>query len=125
MLIVIFAYTNTKNASTKQISFELNCGYYPRVSFKEDVDLRLGSCFANEQTKELRELIEVYCQNPLNAQKLQKRAHNKGVKSRSYAPGKKVWLNSKYIKIKRNKNLKNKFFGPSQSSMQWESKHTN
>ena len=46
------------------------------------------------------------------AQELQKRAHNKGVKSRSYAPGKKVWLNSKFIKTKRNRNLEAKFFGP-------------
>ena len=36
------------------------------------------------------------------AQKLQKRAHNKGTKPKNYASGKKVWLNSKYIKIKRN-----------------------
>lgn len=28
--------------------------------------------------------------------------------------GKKIWLNSKYIKIKRNKKLDNKFFGPFQ-----------
>ena len=28
--------------------------------------------------------------------------------------GKKVWLNNKYIKIKKNKKLKSKFFGPFQ-----------
>ncbi len=33
-------------------------------------------------------------------------------KSRSYAPGEKVWLNSKYIETKRNQKLENKFFGP-------------
>ena len=47
-----------------------------------------------------------------HAQELQKRAHNKGVKPRSYAPGKKVWLNSKYIKTKHNQKLEAKFFGP-------------
>ena len=46
------------------------------------------------------------------AQKLQKRANNKGVKPRSYAPNDKVWLNSKYIKIKQNWKLKAKFFKP-------------
>ncbi len=40
------------------------------------------------------------------------RAYNKGVKSCSYAPGEMVWLNSKYIKTKRNKKLESKFFGP-------------
>ena len=44
------------------------------------------------------------------AQELQKRAHDKGVKPRSYAPGKKVWLNSKFIKTKRNRKLEAKFF---------------
>ena len=43
------------------------------------------------------------CQKNLHhAQKLQKRAYNKGVKARSYALGEKVWLNSKYIKTKQN-----------------------
>ena len=41
-----------------------------------------------------------------------KRARDRGVKPRSYAPGDKVWLNSKYIKIKRNRKLEAKFFGP-------------
>ena len=31
---------------------------------------------------------------------------------RSYTPGEKVWLNSKYIKTKRNQKLEAKFFGP-------------
>ncbi len=34
------------------------------------------------------------------------------MKSHSYISGKKVWLNSKYIKTKRNKKLESKFFGP-------------
>ena len=43
-------------------------------------------------------------------QELQNRAHDKGVKPRSYALGDKVWLNSKYIKTKRNHKLEAKFF---------------
>ena len=34
------------------------------------------------------------------------------MKPRSYAPSKKVWLNSKYIKTKHNQKLEAKFFGP-------------
>ncbi len=56
--------------------------------------------------------MEVCCQNLLHIQKLQKKANDKKVKSRNYAPGEKVWLNSKYIKITQNKKLKNKFFRP-------------
>ena len=85
-----FAYNNTKNASTGHIPFELNCGYYPKVSFEENIDLHSRSRFANKLTMELRKLIEVYCPNLFHAQELYKRAHNKGVKSWSYAPGEKV-----------------------------------
>ncbi len=107
-----FAYNNAKNASTGHTPFELNCGFHPRVSFEEDVDPCSRSRSANELAEELRELMEVCCQNLLHAQELQKRAHDKGGKSCSYAPGEKIWLNSKYIKTKRNKKLENKFFGP-------------
>ena len=52
----------------------------------------------------------VYCENLHYAKELQKQAHNKEIKPRSYAPGKKIWLNSKYIKTKRNCKLEVKFF---------------
>ncbi len=51
-------------------------------------------------------------ENLQNAQELQKRYHDKHAKPRSYASGKKVWLNSKYIKTKQNHNLEAKFFEP-------------
>ncbi len=107
-----FAYNNTKNASTNHTPFKVNCGYHPKVSFEEDIDPRSRSHYANELAEELRELMEVCCQNLLHTQEPQKKAYDKGVKSGSYAPGEKVWLNSKYIKIKRNKKLEGKFFGP-------------
>ena len=45
----------------------------------------------------------IVCQKNLyHVQELQKQAQNKGVKPQSYTPGKKVRLNSKYIKTKRN-----------------------
>ncbi len=56
-----FAYNNAKNASTGDTLFELNCGYDPRVSFKEDVDPCSRSCSANKLAEELRELMEVCC----------------------------------------------------------------
>ncbi len=114
LFIVEFAYNNIKNASTGHTPFKFNCGYHLRVSFEEDIDPRSRSYSANKLAEELRKLMEVCCQNFLHAQDLQKRAYDKGVKSRSYAPGEKIWLNSKYIKTKRNKKLKSKFFGPFQ-----------
>ena len=33
-----FACNNAKNASTSYTVFKLNCGYYPRVSYKKDLD---------------------------------------------------------------------------------------
>ena len=55
------------------------------------------------------------CRDNLHhAQEFQKQAHNKGVKPQSYVPGDKVWLNNKYIKTKRKRKLKAKFFGPFQ-----------
>ena len=109
-----FAYNNAKNASSGHTPFKLNCGYHPRMSYKEDVDPRSKSKSADELSTELRELMIVCRENLHHAQELQKRAHDKGVKPRSYAPSDKVWLNSKYIKTKQNRKLKAKFFGPFQ-----------
>ena len=58
--------------------------------------------------------MTVCSKNLYHAQKLQKRAYNKGVKSQSYISDNKVWLNSKYIKTKQNQKLEAKFFGPFQ-----------
>ena len=82
------------------------------MSYKEKVDPRFQSKSVDKLSEKLRELIIIYCKNLYHAQELQKRAHDKGVKLGSYAPGEKVRLNSKYIKTKRNRKLKAKFFGP-------------
>ena len=107
-----FAYNNSKNVSTGHTSFELNCGYHPRMSYKKEVDPRSQSQSADKLSKKLRELMVVYCENLHHVQQLQKRAHDKGVKPRSYAPSEKVWLNSKFFKTKRNRKIEAKFFGP-------------
>ena len=55
----------------------------------------------------------IVCQKNLHyAQKFQKQAHDNGVKPQNYASGNKIWLNSKYIKTKRNHKLEAKFFEP-------------
>ena len=104
-----FAYNNAKNASIGHTLFELNCGYYPYISYEKDLNLRLKSRNMEELSSELQELMTVCQQNLCHAQKLQKQAHNKGVKPQNYAPGNKVWLSSKYLKIKRNCKLEAKF----------------
>lgn len=107
-----FAYNNIKNASTGHILFGLNFGYYSRISFKKEFNLRLRSQSTDELARKLRKLMEVYYQNLLHAQELQKNVYDKGGKSQSYTPSKKVWPNSKYIKTKEKKRLENKFFRP-------------
>ena len=109
-----FIYNNAKNASIGYTLFELNWGNHPRMSFKEDVDPRFQSKSADELSAELRELMIVCRENFHHAQELQKRVHNKEVKPQSYFPVEKVWLNSKYIKTKRNRKLEAKIFGPFQ-----------
>ena len=107
-----FAYNNAKNVSTGHTPFKLNCGYHPRVLFKEDTNPRSQSKKADELSVKLRELMIVCRENLQHAQELQKQAHNKGVKPKSYVSSDKVWLNSKYIKTKQNQKLGAKFFGP-------------
>ena len=81
------------------------------MSYKEDVEPRSKSKSADELSAELREVIIVCKKNLHYAQELQKQAHDKSVKLKSYAPGNKIWLNSKYIKTKQNRKLEAKFFG--------------
>ena len=70
------------------------------MSYKEEVDSHSKSKSSDKLLAELRELMIVCQKNLYHAQDFKKRAHNKGVKPRSYAPNDKVWLNSKYTKIK-------------------------
>ena len=107
-----FAYNNAKNASTSHTPFELNCGYHPCVFFKEDTDAYSRSKTADKLLAELQELMIICQENLYHAQELWKRAHNKDVKPKRYAPGDKVWFNSKYIKTKQNRKLEAKFFRP-------------
>ena len=57
--IIEFVYNNAKNASTGHMLFELNCGYYPRISYNKKVDPSFQSKSADELSAELRELMIV------------------------------------------------------------------
>ena len=104
-------YNNAKNTSTGNTNFKLNYGYHPRILYEEKVNLRSKSKSADELSAELGELMIVCCENFDHAQEFQKQAHHKGVKPKSYVPGDKIWLNSKYIETKCNQKLEAKFFG--------------
>ena len=104
-----FTNNNAKNASTSHSLFELNCGYHPRDLFENDINPCLKFRFTNKLAKKLKKLIDVYFQNLFHTRDLSKKPHEKRVKSRSYISNKNIWLNSKYIKTKKNKKLENKF----------------
>ena len=95
-----FLYNNAKNASSGYTPFKLNCGYHPRMLYKDDVNPCSKSKLVDNLSAKLREVIIVCRENLHHAQELQKRAYIKSAKPRSYAPSNKVWLNSKYIKTK-------------------------
>ncbi len=107
-----FIYNNAKNANTGHTPFELNYSYHLWASYEEDVNPCCQSKSADKLATKLRELMIVCRENFQHAQELQKRYHDKHAKPKSYAPSKKVWLNSKYIKTKQNHKLEAKFFGP-------------
>ena len=62
-----FAYNNAKNASIGHTPFELNCGYHPRVFYKEDLDPRSKSKTAEELSSKLQNLMAVCQQNLYHA----------------------------------------------------------
>ena len=72
MLMAEFVYNNTKNASTDNTLFELNYGYHLNVLLKSDANSRSRFYSADKLIKELRDMISIYQQNLLYAQKLQK-----------------------------------------------------
>ena len=59
-----FAYNNAKNASTGHTPFELNCEYYPQLSYEEDIDSCSKSKSTDELSAELQKLMTI-CQKNL------------------------------------------------------------
>ena len=82
--------------------------------YKKKVDLCLKLKSVDKLSAKLRRRIIICQENIYHSQKLQKQAQYKSVKPRTYVPSNKVWLNSKYIIIKRERKLEAKFFGPFQ-----------
>ena len=56
-----FVYNISKNACTDYTLFELNCGYHPRIFFKDKYDAHSKSFSANRLITKLREKMNVYC----------------------------------------------------------------
>ncbi len=54
-----FTYNNVKNANTDHILFELNCGFYLRVLFQEDVNPYSRFRLANKLVNKLWKLIKI------------------------------------------------------------------
>lgn len=85
-----FAYNNAKNTSISHTSFKYNCNYHPRNFFEDQANLYSKFYSAKQLAKKLQDPMSICQQNLLYAHQLQKQANDKGVKSRSYAPGKKI-----------------------------------
>lgn len=98
--MVKFAYNKAKNINTGCISFKLNYSYYSCVFYEKNIDLCLNSKISNELLTKLGKLMTVCQKNLYYTQKLQKQAYNKTIKSRNNTSSNKIWLYSKYIKIK-------------------------
>ncbi len=62
-----FAYNNARNTGTDCTSFECNYGYHPRVLFEDEINSHLRSYSTNKLAKDLRDLLEICCQNLLYA----------------------------------------------------------
>lgn len=54
-------YNNAKNVSIGQTSFELNYGYHPHISFKDNINFYLRSHPRKKLVKKLKNLISI-CQ---------------------------------------------------------------
>ena len=105
-----FIYNNAKNASTSFTPFKLNCGYHLCISNQKDINSCSQSKLTNNLADEFKEFRVIYWENLKYTQDFQKEIYNNGTKPKSYAHNDKIWLNSKYIKIKQNWKLKSKFF---------------
>lgn len=90
LLMAKFASNNVKNACTGYTSFELNCDYHLWMLYKKEVNFYLQSKTAYKVLTKLKELIIVYCKNLYYAQRVQKHAHNKSTKPKSFALGNKI-----------------------------------
>lgn len=75
-----FAYNNKKNTNTGSTSFEYNCKFPLRASYKKHVNPRSKSKSANKVVIVLYELKSAYRKNFQHIQELQKSYHDKHFK---------------------------------------------
>lgn len=59
ILMAEFALNNVKNVSTSHTPLQLNCGYYPHLSYKKDISLYSRSKIAKKLLFELCKLMTV------------------------------------------------------------------
>ena len=72
-----FTYNNAKNTSIANISFELNCSYYPYVFFEENINLHFQSKTVKQLSGKLKKRITICQKNLYHVQELQKQAKKK------------------------------------------------
>lgn len=75
--------------------FKLNCNYHARISYKKDINPYFKLKSVDKFSAELQELIIVCEESFYPALKFLKKAHEIGVKFKSYIPDDKVWFKSK------------------------------
>lgn len=109
ILMTEFIYNNTKIASNSHTFFKVNCGYHICIFYKKNIYSYSIFKWIDKLITKSQKLITMYTKNFYYTLKLQKLAHNKIIKSKSYVFENKVLLNSKYIKTKQNHKLKAKF----------------
>ena len=79
-----------KNTLTSHTAYELNFGYHPYASLKENINFYPQLKSINKLSTKLKELMTICQKNFQNAKKLQKQYYNMVTKPKSYAPSDKV-----------------------------------
>lgn len=77
LLIAKLAYNNTKTDSIRSMLFELNCRYYPRICYKNNVNSYSSSKSVDKLATRLKNLMAAYRNNIYYEQKMQKQAYSK------------------------------------------------
>lgn len=65
--------------SISYTTFELNCGYYFKISYKKDINLRSQSKKVDELLRKLHDQIMFYYKNFSHTQKLQQKVNDKNI----------------------------------------------
>jgi hypothetical protein len=110
LLMIEFAYNNANHVSTNMSSFKINLNYNFRMTFEKNFDSRSRISTTLNHSKKLRQLIAVFKNELIDAQRNQTRFKNKRNTIKTYNKDDMIWLNVKNIKIKRNNKFEHRFF---------------